>query len=82
MNRLHSKWLVASVLATALVAGCGGDSSSSPGAAPPPNPSQSAQGVVDFILALIASSTTDLAEPIDINPLTLAADDLANPSPI
>lgn len=81
MNKLHSKWLVASVLATALVAGCGGDSSTS-NAAPPPNPSQSAQGVVDYILALIASSTTDSADPIDINPLTLATEDLANPSPI
>ena len=82
MNILHSKWLVASLLATALVAGCGGDSSTSNAAPSPPNPSQSAQGVVDYILALIASSTTDLADPIDINPLTLATDDLAPPSPI
>ena len=81
MHKLPSKWLVASLLATALVAGCGGDSSS-PSVAAPPNPSLNAQGVVDFILALIANSTTDLSDPIDINPLTLATEDLADPSPI
>ena len=81
MHKLPSKWLVASLLATALVAGCGGDSSS-PSVTAPPNPSQSAQSVVDYILALMASSTTDLADPIDINSLTLATEDLADPSPI
>lgn len=81
MNKLQSKWLVASLLATALVAGCGGDSSTS-NATLPPNPSQNAQGVVDYILALMASSTNDLSDPIDINSLTLATEDLADPRPI
>ena len=80
MFKLSSKWVLVSVLATALVAGCGGGSSAS--ANPPSNPATSAQGVVDYILGLIASSTTDLAEPADIDAVTLATDDTAEPSPI
>ena len=77
---LPSKWVFAAVLASALTAGCGGDSSSS--SAAPPDPAKNAQGVVDYVLALIASSTDDSGEPIDINLVTLATEDLAEPSPI
>ena len=84
MFNTSSKWVFVSVLATALVAGCGGGSSAGYNTPPnpPANPAASTQGVVDYILALIASSTSDSADPVDTDAVTLATDDTAEPSPI
>lgn len=87
MSKLNSKWLVAATLAAALVAGCGGGGGDGPGgvggqAPQPTNPSTSAQGVVDFLLALIANETSELTDPMDTDGITFATEELAEPSPI
>ena len=82
MNKSNSKWLITAAMASALVAGCG--SSDGVGVQPlaPANPATSAQGVVDYLLALIANETTDLSEPKATDTITFATDDLAEPSAI
>ena len=87
MFKLNSKWLVAAALATTLLAACGdgGDLGSGGGGGQvlqPANPSTSAQGVVDFLLALIANQTSDLTDPIDTDNIIFATEELAEPSPI
>lgn len=83
MHKLNFKLVLPVVLATALVAGCGGDSSGSAAPAPAPDSpiSQSARAVVDFINSLIAG-TSETGNPIDINPLTVAVDDTSDPVPL
>ena len=84
MIQLNSKWLIAAAMATVLVAGCGSsDSIAVGGQAPAPtNPATSAQGVVDFLLALISNETSDLSEPKPTDGITFATDDAAQPSAI
>ena len=87
MFKLNSKWLVAAALATTLLAACGdgGDLNNGGGGGQvlqPANPSTSAQGVVDFLLALIANQTSDLTDPIDTDNIIFATEELAEPSPI
>ena len=81
MHKLNFKLVLPVVLATALVAGCGGDSSGSAAPAPDSPISQSARSVVDFINSLIAG-TSETSDPIEINPLTLAVDDSSDPVPL
>lgn len=81
MLGLNSKWLVATALATTLVAGCGDGTSS--GVQPAPtNPATSANGVVDFLLALIANETSELSEPKSIDGITFATEELVQPNAI
>jgi hypothetical protein len=86
MSKLNSKWLIAAALAAALVAGCGGGGDGPGGvggqAPQPTNPSTSAQGVVDFLLALIANETSELTDPMDTHGITFATEELAEPSSI
>ena len=93
MFKLNSKWLVTAALATTLLAACGGggDLGNAGGgqgsgggqvSQGPTNPSSSAQGVVDFLLALIANETSDLTEPIATDNIIFATEELAEPSPI
>ena len=85
MSKLNSKWLLAAALATALVAGCGDSGCLGDGGgqgAQATNPATSAQGVVDFLLALFATETSDLNEPIATDNITFATEELAEPSPI
>ena len=91
MNKLNLKWLIASALATTLVAGCGSGGgggvvgSVGGGSAPvaaPLDPATSASGVVGFLLALIANETSELSEPKPSDGITFATDDLAEPSAI
>ena len=80
MFKLNSKLMTGAVLASALLAGCGGDSGggqASTGPAPPME--QTITAVADYIRNLIASNGEN-TEPIDINGLTLAADDKAEPA--
>ena len=86
MHKFNSKVLTAVTLAAALMAGCGGGSGGGGLSIPPAVGTASADianSVSDlfaFINALIAGSTTDMSDPIDINPLTLAADNAADPT--
>ena len=76
---------LAAALATALVAGCGSGGGDSGGGQPPSaaaDPATSAQGVVDFLLALIRNETSDLTEPKPIETIVLATEELAEPSPV
>lgn len=88
MSRLNSKAVASVALTAALLAGCGGGGGDAGfagggGQAPQPsNPATSAQGVVDFLLALIANETSDLSEPKPTEAITFATDELAEPSPI
>ena len=82
MTKLNSKWLLAAALATALVAGCGGGGGVAVSGPAPTSPATSAQGVVDFLLALIANETSDQSEPKAVDGITFATDDAAEPSAI
>ena len=88
MTKFNSKLLTTAALAAALVAGCGGgggDGGSPVGGgqgASGTNQSTSAQGVVDFLLALFATETSDVNEPIPTDNITFATEELAEPSPI
>ena len=86
MFKLNSKWLVAAALATTLLAACGDGGGLGNGgggqASQTTNSSTSAQGVVDFLLALIANQTSDVTDPIDTDNIIFATEELAEPSPI
>lgn len=84
MFKLNSKLTAGAVLASALLAGCGGDSggdqfSTGPSPTPTPPMERTITAVADYIRNLIASNGEN-TEPIDINGLTLAADDKAEPA--
>ena len=85
MFTFNPRLMAGAALSAVLLAGCGGnnDDHGGPGAGgPPPGPvAQTITDVVGYINSLIASSS-DSAEPVDINPLTLAADDAADPAPL
>ena len=88
MFKLNSKLLITAALATTLLAACGGgggglgNGGGGGQVLQPANPSTSAQGVVDFLLALIANQTSDLNDPIPTDNIIFATEELAEPSPI
>ncbi len=74
--------LPAVVLSAALVvSACGGGGDGGGVAPAPPDISQSASALMDFMRGLIAG-TSETSDPIDINPLKLAVDDTADSSPL
>jgi|GEM_PF-1755795 len=81
MIEFNLKLLAAGALSAALLAGCGGGSSGgnvvSGGSPPPAN--QTITDVFGYINQLIAGNDAN-SEPIDINSLTLATDDTAEPT--
>lgn len=86
MFKLNSKLMTVAALSAILLAGCGGSSSngvvgdgSGGGVTPPAN--QGIADVVAFINQLIVSNDAN-SDPIDINGLTLATDDSAEPAVI
>lgn len=91
MFKLNLKLMAGAALAGALLVGCGGGSGGSdsgdtgpvvvapPGTQPPME--QTITSVVDYIRNLIAS-TGENAEPANVNGLTLASDDKAEPAAI
>ena len=84
---MKKQWVLASMLATALLAGCGGgDTVSSslpvpPAPAPAPNIGNTVSVLIQYVQQLIAA-TDNTSEPVDINGLTLVADDMAEPTAI
>lgn len=81
MIKLNRQLGLATVLATALLVGCGGGGGGSGEPAPPASASTdlSAAGVFTYISNLI-SGTSENAELVDVNALTLAGDDTASPT--
>ena len=83
MFTFNPRLMAGAALSAALLAGCGGsndDHGANGGGAPPPGPvAQTITDVVAYINGLIGG---DSAEPVDINPLTLVADDGAEPRPL
>ena len=77
MIKFNAKLMALGVLGAALLAGCGGDVGGGSSAVDQPPQEQTITAVADFIKNLFASGEN--SEPIDINPLTLAADDTADP---
>lgn len=78
MRKMNKKWLLGAALATALITGCG---SGGGGSGASTDISQSVSALITYLNSLIAS-TSETSDPIDINGLTLATDDLAEPSSI
>ena len=80
---MKKQWVLASVLATALLAGCGGGDSVTSSLTAPPAPSigNTVSVLIQYVQQLIAA-TNDTSEPVDINGLTLVADDRAEPTAI
>lgn len=84
MFKLNTKLMSGVALCAVLLAGCGGgddSNASGQGGATPPPGQQTITAVVDFIKNLIARNGEN-ADPIDINALTLAVDDKAEPAAI
>ena len=98
MHKLNSKLVLTAALSAALLAGCGGGSSSSNADGPssfgvfPATPAtpgtpgvsdlgESIAAVFDYISGLIASNSEN-SDPVDINVLTLAADETSSPTPL
>ena len=80
MLKLNLKLVAGAALSAALLAGCGGGGGG--GGGQPPGPvAQTITDVAGFIQNLIASNGANTA-PIDINPLTLAVDNNAEPKPV
>ncbi|MCZ4312182.1 hypothetical protein O4H66_02090 [Comamonadaceae bacterium G21597-S1] len=78
---IPTRWIGPVALAAALgLAGCGGGGGDAPAAAPP-DIARDVSALVDFISSLIAG-TSETSEPIDIDALTLAVDDTAEPAPL
>jgi hypothetical protein len=85
MHKLKRGLMLAAVLSAALVAGCGGGGGGGGGggvaATPAPDIGQSTTALVAFMNAQIAA-TDEISDPVDINALTLAVDDSAEPVPL
>ncbi len=81
MNKLNSRLLLAGVLSVGLLAGCGGggNNASTTPTSPTANLSQSVSAVIDYIGNMIANYTEN-SDPVDVNAITLAVDDTAEPT--
>ena len=83
MRKPNVKMMLAVVSAAALVAACGGNDD--PVVVTPVDPStqtgQSVQKTLDYITGLIAGNSEN-SDEVNVNAITLAADDTAEPSAI
>ena len=84
MIKMKTKLAVAAALSAALLAGCGGDSGTADntgGGGGGGTQTINSASVVDFIQQLYASSGEN-SEPLDVNTITLLADDAVDFTPI
>ncbi len=81
MLTLNSKLMAGAALSSLLLAGCGGGGGGDAAAGPSEPMPQTITNVVEYIQNLIASNGEN-TDPIDVNLLTLAADDTAEPAPV
>ena len=84
MHTLNLKMMLAVASAAALVAACGGNNDD-PVVVTPVDPAtqtgQSVQKTLDYITSLIAGNSEN-SDAVDVNAITLAVDDTAEPSAI
>lgn len=76
------KLTLAAVLASAFLAGCGGGGGGGDSIPTSVAISRSVTSLFAFMSNLIATSTNETGEPIDINGLTLATDETSEPTPL
>jgi len=83
MRTTHSRLMAVAALSAVLLVGCGSnDDDNNAGSGGPQGPAaQTVTDIVAFINNLIAG-TSNSSEPIDINSLTLTADNSADPAPL
>ena len=82
MFTFNARLMAGAALSAALLAGCGGNNDDHGAGGPPPGPvAQTITDVVGYINGLIASNGEN-TDPVDVNPLTLAADDTSEPAPL
>jgi hypothetical protein len=81
MIKLNRQLGLAMALATALLVGCGGGGSGGVVGQVGATTDLSAAGVFTYISNLI-NGTSENAELVDVNALTLAGDDTAQPTPL
>ena len=81
MRKLNTRLMLIAVAAAALVAGCGGGGGGGDtAAADSPTPdTPSAMKSIEFVKNLIDNNGEN-SDPDDINPITLAVDDTAEPT--
>lgn len=80
MNKLNTRLVLAGLLSVGFLAGCGGGNNASiTPAAPTANIGQSVSAVIDYIGNMIANYTEN-SDPVDVNSITLAVDDTAEPT--
>lgn len=72
MNKLNARLVLAAVVSTVLLAGCGGGGSAADTVTP--GSPQSVTAVVNYINNLI-TGTSENGDQVDVNLLTLAEDD-------
>lgn len=78
MKKPNVKMMLAAASAAALVAACGGGNDD-PVIDPATQTGQSVQKTLDYIAGLIASNS-ETGDAVDVNAITLAVDDTAEPS--
>ena len=75
----HRQFLLPVVVSAALLVSACGGGGGGPAAPAPPDIGRSVADLLGFMSSLIAG-TSETGDPIDINPLTLAVDDMAEPA--
>ena len=79
MRKPNVKTMLVAVGAAALVAACGGINDDDPVIDPATQTGQSVQKTIDYITSLIANNGEN-SDAVDVNAITLAVDDTAEPS--
>lgn len=84
MNKFSNKLVWALVLGTALVAGCGGGGGNEDlaGVQKPTTPTDLSVTALFSYIGDLISGTSETSEPADVNGLTLAVDETAEPMPL
>ena len=85
MSKFISKSVACAALAALMLAGCGGDSGGTTGGVTPPvvpapGPMQETINNVFAYINQLITGTDANSEPIDVNRLTLATDDVSPPA--
>ena len=83
MNKFSKKLVAGLVLGTALVAGCGGGGGDSQAEAEKPTtPTDLSVSALFKYISDLMVGTSETSEPGDVNGLTLAVDDVTEPTPL